>query len=164
MYLIGVIVFLGLTVGLAFLSSVPLNFVDLPSLLVILALSLPVLMASGLICDFFKGFRLMGQKVNPFSEIELKRILQANVLAIRSILLSGALGTMVGVIALLTGTSGAGILPGLGTAMLTVLYSVIFVLLVLPVQAKAKAVLAGTLQMVVGQVERIIVIYFEYIG
>lgn len=143
MYLIGVIVFLGLTAGLACLSAVPLNFVDLPSLLVILALCLPVLMASGLMPDFFKGFRLMGQKVNPFSEIELKRILQASLLVIRSILLSGAVGAMVGVIALLTGASGeAGILPGLGTAMLTVLYSIIFVLLVLPVQAKAKAVLA----------------------
>lgn len=143
MYLIGVVVFLVLMVGIAMISGAPLAFVDLPSLLVVLALTLSIMIASGLLADFFKGFKLMGQKVNPFSAIELKRIRQANRLAICALLISGAVGFVVGVIAMLSSLSDAAALgPNIAMAMLTMLYALLFVLVVLPVNAKVRAILS----------------------
>ncbi len=96
MYLIGIVVFVAMLVGIVFWTAAPLAFVDFPSLLVILVLSAAVLAASGLMGDFFKGFKLMGQKANPYSAIELKRILAAVRLAIWAFLLSGMVGTLSG--------------------------------------------------------------------
>ena len=136
MYLIGILIFVGLLVGIAFLSSAPLVFVDMASLLVILALSAAVLVASGLMGDFFKGFKLMGQKANPYSAIELKRIQAAVKLAICALLLSGGVGTVIGVVAMLSELDGSAALgPNFAVALLTILYALIFVLVLLPVQA-----------------------------
>ncbi len=143
MYVIGIVIFVALLAGITFLTSAPLAFVDLPSLLVILALSATVLAASGLMGDFFKGFKLMGQKANPYSAIELKRIQAAVKLSIRAFLLSGAVGTVVGVVGMLSQLSDVSTLgPNAAVALLTLLYSLVFVLIVLPVQARVKAVLA----------------------
>jgi flagellar motor component MotA len=120
-------------------------FVDLASLLVILALSAAVLVASGLMGDFFKGFKLMGQKANPYSAIELKRIQAAVKLAVCALLLSGGVGTIVGVVAILSGMGDSTALgPNFAVALLTTLYALVFVLVLLPVQARVKAVL-GTM-------------------
>jgi hypothetical protein len=74
MYLIGIIVFLVLTTLLMTISAPPMVFLDFPSLLVILGVTVPILLASGLLPDLGKGFRLMTAKENPFSLFELKRI------------------------------------------------------------------------------------------
>jgi flagellar motor component MotA len=143
MYLIGIVIFVALLVGLAFWTAAPLVFVDFPSLMVILALSAAVLAASGLMGDFFKGFKLMGQKTNPYSAIELKRILAAVRLAIWAFLLSGMVGTVSGTIAILSNLSDVALIgSGAAMALLTMLYSMIFVFIMLPIQARAKAMLA----------------------
>ncbi len=142
MYLIGVILFLAVVAGLGLLSATLGSFIDFPSLFVILGLSLSILLASGLLPDFLKGFKLMGAKENPFTALELKRIRRACRLAIQSFLLGGFVGTMIGSVGVLASLNDpAKIGPNLAVAMLTVLYALIFVFLVLPVQAKVKTVL-----------------------
>lgn len=143
MYLIGIVIFSAFLVALATFSGGVIAFIDIPSLMVILGLSTPILMASGLMKDFLNGFRLMGSKVNPFSVIELKRMEQANRLAMTTLLLSGIMGTLIGTVGMITHvTDRALILPGLAVAILTTLYALEFIFLILPVQAKVKAVLS----------------------
>ena len=143
MYLVGIVIFVAALAGIAFLTAAPLAFVDLPSLLVILALSAAALAASGLMGDFFRSFKLMGQKANPFSAIELRRMQVAVKLAVRALLLSGAVGAVMGVVAMLSQIGDpSAIGPNCAVALLTMLYAVIFVFMLLPVQAKVKAVLA----------------------
>lgn len=143
MFIIGIVIFLAFLVGSAFFSGAPMVFLDLPSLIVILTLSVTVLLISGLIGDFFKGFKLMGKKENPYSSIELKRICEALKLSIRSVLLSGIFGTLLGTVSVLWNTSEPSfILQNFGVAALTLLYAIVFIFVLLPVQAKAKAVLA----------------------
>lgn len=143
MYIIGIVVFLALLAGLAFLSGAPLVFLDLPSLAVILVLWLSVLMVSGLLGDFFKGFKLMGQKENLYSAIDLKRICEALRLSIRTVALSGVFGTLTGFVGLLSHAADASaIMPGCAVAMLTLLYALVFAFVLLPVQSRARSVLA----------------------
>lgn len=142
MYFIGIIVFLAFMVFMTSLSSSIILFVDLPSLLVIVVLSFSIMLASGLLSDFFKGFKLMGRTVNIYSAIELKRIKRANKLAIRSILLSGIIGTVTGTMQLLANISDPNAVgPNLAVALITVFYSLVFISLILPMQAKVNTIL-----------------------
>ncbi len=142
MYLIGIIIFLAFIVLLSSFSSGLMAFVDFPSLIVILALSIPTLMASGLLPDFFKGFKLMGQKVNYYSKLDLERILEANNLAVKAFLLSGTIGLIlgfVGVLRNLTNPSALG--PSLAVALMTILYSLIFISLILPIKSRVRTII-----------------------
>lgn len=142
MYLIGVILFFAVFVLLSLFNGQALMLVDVTSLVVIVALSFPMLMASGLLSDFFKGFKVMGQKVNYFSKIDLERILEANKLAVTAFLLSGAIGAILGTIGLLANLGDLSqIGPNLAMAILTVLYSIILIALVSPIKAKVRTIL-----------------------
>lgn len=146
MYLIGVILFVIFIIVLAVFDASAMAILDLPSLVVILALSFPMLMASGLLQDFFKGFKLMSQKENPYTIIELKRIKEACKLAVKSVLLSGVVGSLIGAVSVMANVSDPEvILPSMAVAALTTLYSMIIVALILPVQAKVMSVI-GTLE------------------
>lgn len=143
MYLIGILIFVILLGALAMFSGGIIAYMDFPSLLVVLGLCLPILMASGLMTDFINGFKLMGSRVNPFSIIELRRIEQANRLVMTTLMLSGIMGTLIGIVGMMTHiTQADAILPGLAVAVLTTLYALVFVFMVLPVQAKVRAVLS----------------------
>jgi len=142
MYLIGIIIFLVLLVLLSSLNSGFMVFLDFPSLIIILALSIPTLMASGLLPDFFKGFKLMGQNVNYYTKLDLERILEANKLAVSAFLLSGAIGLISGFIGVLTNLADPSALGhNLAVALYTVLYSLIFIALVLPIKSRVKTII-----------------------
>ncbi len=143
MFIIGIVIFLALLAGVAFLTGAPLAFLDFPSLIVILTLSLAVLLISGLAGDFLKGLKLMGKKENMYSTIELKRICEALKLSIRTVLLSGVFGTLAGIVGSLWNLSDPSFIPqNFGVAVLTLLYAIVLTFVLLPVQSKAKAVLA----------------------
>jgi len=142
MYFVGILIFSAFLVALSFFSGSASVYVDLPSLIVILALTIPILLASGLLPDLFRGFRLMGMKVNPYSSLELKRITQACRLALLSLLLSGLTGTIFGTVGMLSNLSDpTRIGPKLAIAMLTTLYAIVLGFLILPVQAKVRTIL-----------------------
>ena len=146
MYLIGLVIFILFLMAIAAFSGGVVAYIDFPSLLVIIGLSAPILMASGLMPDFLKGIRLMGYKDNPYTLFELKRMDQANRLAITLLLLSGITGTLIGFVGLFSHVKDMGVvLPSMAVALLTTLYALAFVFLVLPVQAKVRAVM-GTLE------------------
>ncbi len=142
MYLLGIVVFLGLMTGITALVGAPSVYLDLPSLLVVLAVLLPSLLAAGLLGDLVKGFRLMRMKENPFSILELKRIRQACLLSQRALPLAGLLGFMVGLVGMLTRLDDfKWIGTNLAMAMLVPIYALIFLFAVFPMRAKVESVM-----------------------
>lgn len=137
MYLIGMLVFLVLTSLLMTISAPPLVFIDFPSLLVILGVTVPILLASGVLQDLGRGFRLMAVRENPFSLFELKRVRQACHLTLRVLPLAGVLGTLVGLVGLLTQLDDpTKIGPAIAMSLLTFLYAVVLLFVILPIRAK----------------------------
>jgi len=142
MYFVGLIVFIAVLAGTTIVSGSPAAFVDLPSIIIILAFCIPMLMASGLTSDLLRGFKLMGQKVNIWSLLELKKTDTALKLTVRLLLLSGILGSLTGVIGLVSNLSSIDRLgPNLAVALLTLFYSILLILMLIPVQARVKAMI-----------------------
>lgn len=142
MYFIGLIVFIFFLVCSTLISGALAPFIDLPSIILVMAFSIPMMMASGLFADFIRGFKIMGQKVNTWSLFELKKTEIALRLMVRLLLLSGALGSMIGIVAILSSLNNISkIGPNLALTFLTLLYSILFVFILLPVQARVKAII-----------------------
>lgn len=142
MYFIGVILFFVVMFVLGISNGSVALLVDFPSILLILALSIPTLMASGLLPDFLKGFKLMGQKVNYYSKIDLERILEAHKLATSVLFLSGGMVIVLSAAIILTTLDDLSHLgPSLALALFSVLYSLILNALILPIKSKVRVIL-----------------------
>lgn len=142
MYFIGIVIFLAFILLISSFTSGLMAFTNFPSLIVILALTIPTLMASGLLPDFFKGFKLMGQKVNYYSKLDLERILEANNLAVKAFLLSGTIGLILGFVGILRNLANPAELgPNLALSLLTILYSLIFIALISPIKSKVRTII-----------------------
>ena len=124
------------------------GFADLPSLAAVLIFSSVILLGSGYIKDFFKAFSIAAHRETSFLESELKRARNAVNLAIKSVLLSGAICTIVGIISIAgsiirSGTlSQAALMANLATALISFLYSLIIALLLMPLRSHAEQRLA----------------------
>jgi flagellar motor component MotA len=142
MYFIGLIVYLALLIGTTFFVGSPACFIDLPSIVVILVLSFSMLLASGLLPDLLRGFKIMGKKENTCTVLELQKTEIAVGMTIKLLLLSGFLGFLIGLVAMLA-TLGDTSLIGrnLAITMLTMLYAMLIILILLPVQARVKAII-----------------------
>lgn len=142
MYFIGLVMFIAFLVFSTMLSGSLASFIDLPSILIIMAFSIPMLMASGLFSDFIRGFKIMGQRINTWSLIELKRTEAALKLMVRLLVLSGLLGSIIGVVSIASSLSDVSKLgPNLAVALLTLLYSILMVFILLPIQVKVKTMI-----------------------
>lgn len=142
MYFVGIILFIAFLVLSTLMSGSLASFIDLPSILIILSFSIPMLMASGLHSDFIRAFKIMGKRVNIWSMIELKRTEIALRLAIKLIIASGTLGSIIGIISIFLSVSNIIHLgQNLAVSLLTVLYSILIVFILLPVQAKVKSMI-----------------------
>lgn len=140
MYLVGLSLFIGFLIWSTFLSGSPAYYMDIPSLIIILTFSIPMLMASGLLPDFLRGFKIMGQKENTFSTIELKKTREAISLMIKLLLLSGILGTMIGILAILINPAYK-LGPNIAVSLITFVYSTFFVFILLPIKSRVNAIL-----------------------
>lgn len=144
MYYIGLLIFVILLVVLFSFSATLNNFIDIPSIIVVLGFSVPIVMAAGLLSDFVKGFKLMAEKVNPFSVLEVKRILLSVQLMIKMMLLSGFVGTMSALIVIFSKfTTIETLFNHMSVAIITLFYALILTIILLPIEAKAKAVIAS---------------------
>lgn len=142
MYFVGFVIFIVFLVASTLMSGSLASFIDLPSMLIILSFNIPMLMASGLISDFIRAFKIMGKRVNTWSMIELNRTETALRLVIKLLLLSGLLGSIIGIISILANSSSIDMIgPNLAVSFLTLLYSVIIVFILFPIQAKVKAMM-----------------------
>jgi flagellar motor component MotA len=139
MYFISIIVFL-FVLSVSILLSVPLTtFFDLPSLLILTSITIPMLYASGLFPDFKIAFQIMIIKNKDFSKSQLEQSLLAIDLTIKLIVLSGLLGAIIGFVSFLKQLNDPSTIgPTIALILLTTFYALFGVIIFLPVQAKLK--------------------------
>lgn len=144
MFILGIVLFFVVMIGLMVLSVGATAFIDFPSLVVILGLTMPVILASGLWKDLINGFKVMTVQVNPFTVIELKRILVAVRLTQKMLLLSGVLGTMAGTVGILSSiTEPSQFGPFMAVAVLTLFYALLLIVVFMAIEARTKAMIAA---------------------
>lgn len=142
MYVISLIIFVLAMVFVMLLGAPFTAYVDAPSILMIVLMTVPMLMASGLLPDFKRAFRVMMTKSNLFTEEELKKSLLAVRLTTQLVMFSGLFGTLIGGISMLGKIDQISkIGPSVAVMVLTIFYAFCFVIILLPVQAKIKSLL-----------------------
>ena len=112
--------------------------IDPPTLICMLALTLPVLLKEGLGKDFLRAFKLL-RKNYKCSFSELRHALDVVEMMQKQILCAGVIVSFQGLFVLLHELSDiASIGPNTSVALLAVFYTAIFELLMLPLQIEAK--------------------------
>lgn len=139
MYFVALIVFLVIVVVICTLSFAGglSALVDVPSLLCILLLSLPMLAAAGLMRDFFHSFSIAFSKKCTADKREILRSLTAVKMASRLFLFSGGIFSLFQLIAmmhLLSEPSELG--PNLAVVILSLLYAFFLSMLLQPVRTR----------------------------
>lgn len=147
MYLLGVLVFIMLTIFIAFSSAVSLGtLIDLTSLLLILLITIPVILLSGYGRDFAKAFKFTMVKGNETTLQELKRAQEAVALAMKTIMYSGVFGTLLGFIVFLRNMNDpASLGPSIIVSTITILYAIILNIILLPVKARLNGIIIAYL-------------------
>lgn len=109
------------------------NFIDLPSLVMLLLFTVPVLFASGMAKDFAMAFQL-GKK--QCSLVQLKKTLEAVKMLQRMVLCGAGFTAMISMVIILeTVDDLAAVGPCMAVASLTVLYGIIVEALLIPLSA-----------------------------
>ena len=112
------------------------NFLDFPSLLLILLLSIPILISSGLLRDFNNAFRIAIGKKKSGSLTEIKRACKAVSLMIRTFLLSGLFLFLISMITVLHALDTPDALgPAISVSLLCFIYGTALALMLLPIRA-----------------------------
>lgn len=139
MYIIGVFVFLIVAVLVIVSFGSMVTYLDLFSLLVIIMLVIPMLLASGAHKDFNRAFRLaLNKKTEPGIK-ELERAGTAVATARKLIILSGILDSLISMICILTRLDDIAYLgPNVSVAILSLLYAVILNIILVPIEHRLK--------------------------
>ena len=112
-------------------------YLDSPSLVLITVLMLILLFMSGLTKDFFKGITFFFGKNKEISLEELRRTLAAFKLVLIGLPIGGVVASLIAFVAILGKINDISTLgPNMAVAVLTLLYSLVIELLLLPVAAK----------------------------
>ena len=137
MYLISILAFVLVVFITAFTAPVyPADFIDLPTILLILCISVPILLSTGLGKDFSNAFRIALNPGKEYTKDSLKRALEAVRLMIRTLLCGGgALFLLSGILTLHTLDDPAKLGPILSVSFLSLLYALAITLLLLPIQS-----------------------------
>ncbi len=112
-------------------------YYDMPSLILITVLLLILLFMCGLTKDFFKGIAFFFGKNKEMEEAELCRSRAALKLVLIALPIDGLVASLIAIVAIigkLTDPSALG--PNIAVAILTLLYSLVLEVLLLPVAAK----------------------------
>jgi len=135
MYFISIIAFILVTAVLSYSVSIQ-SFLDLPSILLVLLLGIPILISSGLFKDFNNAFRIVLSKKKNSSLIEIKRALEAINMMIRAFLCIGLflfLVSMIVVLHMIATPTSLG--PAMAVSLLCFIYGTAMALLLLPIKA-----------------------------
>lgn len=112
--------------------------VDIPSLVIILVLTVPVLFKGGLWRDFKRAWRFLWKDYNCHL-IEVRRALDVVEMMQKQVLYAGTISVLLIFITILRNLSDlASLGPNLAVAILTMLYATIIEMLLLPLQLEAK--------------------------
>lgn len=113
-------------------------FLDPPSLVIILALTVPVFFRGGIWKDFLRAWKLLKKNYTCHLS-EIRRSLDAVEMMQKQLFYAGIISmllSLIHILGMLTELESLG--PNLAVAILTMLYAVIFEMLLLPLQIEAK--------------------------
>lgn len=112
------------------------HFVDLPTLLIILLICIPILVSSGLFKDFNNAFRITLNKKAEYGLIEIKRAIEAVSLIIKTLLCTGIFlftASLLQILRMLSDPAELG--HNISAALLAWVYTLIFALMLLPIKS-----------------------------
>lgn len=115
-----------------------LFLIDMPSLIIILIFTVPVLFRGGVWKDFKRAWQLLRKDYNCHLS-EIRRSLDVVEMLQKQVLYAGVLSlllTLILILGMLSDLASLG--PNLAVAVLTMLYAMIFEMLLLPLQLEAK--------------------------
>lgn len=137
--ILAVILLVVLSMGMTEFGLAGLIYViDMPSLLFLIVIIVPILCATGLIKDFGKAFVIVSKKTDA-SLIQMKRSLEAVSLTISVSMVTGILAMLLGVIIVLGQLSDYSMLgPSLAVAVITFVYACMLSIVLLSVKYKLK--------------------------
>lgn len=149
MYLLAILVFLAvivLTVGLnCGLAGVSMSiFVDIPSLLIVLLIVIPILLGAGVWKDVISAFRMLLTRKWDVTLYELRCAEHGLKVLMASLLAAGSFGTVCSLLAVLGYVPQSGgmemeaICANLEVASIPFFYSLLFLLLLIPLKALVK--------------------------
>lgn len=142
MYFIALLIFIVAVFATFLFASDPSYYLDPPTLIILITIFFPMMFTSGLFKPLRNAFSLTISKNNNLSITELKKSYNAVVLAIKLISVSGIILTMIGVIALLGNFDDPYKLgPALSVALLSIFYTLITIIIFLPVQYCVKSMI-----------------------
>ena len=135
MYILSLILLILLGIGwsVTTINTAIVNYLD-PASLIMLLVTLPVLLSSGLLRDFNNAFRLSIKRTAPCSKIELLRAIEAVTLTIKALWTAGIVDTLLGLI--FAFTSDEFICAYVGIAMISLLYAAFLNILLLPMRSR----------------------------
>ena len=112
-------------------------YYDMPSFVLIVGLMLILLFMCGLTNDFLRGIAFFFRKNKEMEETELKRILAAFKLVLIALPIDGLMASLIAAVTILGKVNDMSMLgPHPAVAILTLLYSLVLEVLMLPVAAK----------------------------
>lgn len=147
MYLIALIVFLfgifyGVCVGQDSFSSALYPLYDLPSLFLILLITIPMFLSSGLSGDLKRAFKVISSKKAAYTKFELLKSLEAVKLIIKLLLSSGGFGIFIGILGILRNLKDVNVIgPNMAVAMLSPFYALFACFIFMPIQSKLKVLI-----------------------
>lgn len=116
-------------------------YYDMPSLVLIVVLMLILLFMCGLTKDFLRGVAFFFRKNKEMEETELKRTLAAFKLVLIALPIDGLIASLIATVTILGKVNDMSMLgPHAAVAVLTLLYSLVLEVLLLPIAAKMWAV------------------------
>ena len=131
-------------IGQPFVSA--LNLFDIPSLMIITFITMPMLLASGLFGDLKRAFKVIMVKNVTYTKLELQRSLEAVKLTIKLIMFSGIFGFLIGLISIFkfvyNNLQALG--PNLSVNLVLILYALFGCFILLPIQSKLKVLILST--------------------
>lgn len=109
------------------------TFIDLPTIILMLVVIIPMLISTGLFKDFNNGLRLGITKKMPQTVTEIKRAIEAVKLVMTASLVTGIFISIAGMIIVFVNVGDmAVLLPNVSVALIGVIYGIIIYLLLLP--------------------------------
>lgn len=144
MYLLAIGVFIMVVVLFSMFSGLdPMAFMDIPSLIYVILLIVPMLAGAGLLKDFVKAFPMAIRNDKSVSAIAMKRSLEGVRLVGKLALRGGILITVFAIILICDQVSDpAQFGVNLGVAAISALYGIVINILLLPIQSKLKMMIA----------------------
>jgi len=139
-----IVIIYSAVIGQPFVSA--LNLFDIPSLMIITFITMPMLLASGLLGDLKRAFKVIMVKKVTYTKVELQRSLEAVKLTIKLIMFSGIFGFLIGLIQILkfvySNLQALG--PNLSVNLVIIFYALFGCFILLPIQSKLKVLILST--------------------